>query len=207
MQAISRYSDAILIAAILLGVILFVWGLWTYLITRLTQFMLAGAPRPHYSAFEFRLRDLVFLNPAAFMDRLWTDDHATFVKGLWNETGSMISQRNIPAGLSSDNMEVYRTRISDGRCVVVITMPGSQQVSEPYLIGVVLPANEEIKRDLVAARNAVPFFVLSGYHLGRDTDLYEWTIAKKKITYNIGAPRDPKGSAGVIGAKLTEMRR
>jgi hypothetical protein len=177
------------------------------LLKRLSRYIRANTPRVQPGIFVMRLRDLVFQNPSLFMGRLWADDRRAFVQGLWKEVRAPIGRAGLVAGLPDEGMDVYRLHMPDGRAIAVVRMPNSPLMSEPILLGIVLPTDPSLGRDLVTARKAVRFFVLSRYQLGRSSDLCEWTIENKQLTYNVGASSDPEEFASAVAAKLEELGR
>jgi hypothetical protein len=192
---------------LLLGLCLAVVGLRI----GLRKAMLSSAPRSQYLLFKLRLRDLLFKDPFAFMAILWSAERDGFVRRLWNEVGHTAARAPItPGTVAPDGLGVRRMQISDGRALAVIVLPTPQRSGESYLIGVLLPWDDSLQRDVVRARRSVRYFVLSRYELGRMSDLCEWTTvngAPRELTYNVGAPTDPVGFAQAIEAKLVEMKR
>jgi len=165
-----------------------------------------NAPTPEMKAFEYRLRDLIFRDPALFMTRLQCPDGLGFVASLWKECGWVVPKDKLPPD-HPGAPDLHRFHLPDGRAIAVVKMPESRKALDPVLLGIVLPEDASLTRDLVRARRLVHFFVLYGPGYGRDSDLCEWPIKGRKLTYNVGAPRDPEGFARVVGNKLAELRR
>ena len=163
--------------------------------------------KQQHIAFELRLRDLVFRDPALFVGRLWANDRVGFVSGLWEEVGRKLAQHGAPAGLTPAGMAVDCLHLPDGRGIAVVKLPEFKGSSEFVLIGVVLPADPTFTTDTAKARAAARYFVLRPYSSGRSTDLCEWTAAGKELTYNIGAPRDAAGFARIVGETLQRLGR
>jgi hypothetical protein len=215
------------ILGVVVGVALWLAGRWA--LRQAAGAIFRGAmrnmPRAQPSLFVIRLRDLVFNDPFTCMNLLWSEGRDAFVRGLWHEAGWKVPRGRarvaLPGGvpgevpaeqsdLPADGMSVHRLHLLDGRAIAVITAPPPQRKYEPLLIGVVLPSDPRLKDDLTLARRSAHFFVLNEGGVGnsgRDTDLCGWTLDKKHLTYNVGAPRDVEGFARAVDAKLQELHR
>lgn len=95
----------------------------------------------------------------------------------------------------------------DGLVLAVVMLPPPKLSGEAYLVGILLPADPSLERDINRARKLVRFFVLNRWESGRDTDFCEWKPSGKQLTYNIGAPKDPQGFAKAIEARRQEDLR
>jgi hypothetical protein len=193
------------------------------------RYLSGRVSRMQHNAFVRRLRDLVFQDPFRFMNMLCSKEGEWFVRKLWQEVGGTCTQANIrlppqetsgsapghmpdphPVCLPDDGMGVQKCGLRDGNALAIVTLPEPKSVGETYMIGVVLPPDESLKEDLIRARKLVRYFIVNRWDMGgRNTDFCEWTLKgdePRELTYNVGAPRDPRGFALAIEAKLEESR-
>jgi hypothetical protein len=199
------------IVAGLLIVLVIVWFVRTLLRglgRRFVKHLWDNRPDVQQTAFVLQLRDLVFSNPYAYMTSLCTADGRLFVQRLWGEVGWKVARARQSTTTVDPAMDVQQFRFSDGRTIAVVCMPPTQHSHETIFIGVVLPMHPALKEDLSRAQQLVRFFILNRWGgSNRTTDLCGWTITKEQRTYNIGAPQNPQGFAGVVEAKLIELRQ
>jgi hypothetical protein len=170
--------------------------------------LLSGTPRDQGRIFELRLRDVVFRNPFATMEVLFSEGRDGFLHKLWDQSKPPPRRAGFEPGLPADGMFVYRTHLADGRAVAVIATPPPERHGELYRIAVVLPQDPRLREDVARARRQTRFFTLhrgSG-ETGRDTDLRGWTYDGRRRDYNVGAPLDPRRFAAALGEKLRELR-
>jgi hypothetical protein len=207
-MAISKTAQNALVAVVCLFLaILILRVLLRYWARSLIKGYLANRANPQMSAFELRLRDLVFRDPALFMNRLRAPDWQGFVASLWKESGWAASKTKLHIDPPDAVFSIHHLHLADGRAIAVVQMPKSERSHDPILLGIVLPDDDSLASDIARARRKVHFFVLYGPGYGRESDLCEWTIRGKQLTFNIGAPRDPDGFAHAVGDKLAELGR
>ena len=181
--------------------------------------------RAQHGGFVVRLRDLVFSDPFRFMNMLCSRESDWFVRGLWKEEGDKWARVRLPGGaegeamsdaeegephpvrLSDEGLGVEKIRLNDGHVLAVVRMPQPKVMGETYLIGVVLPPDETLKKDVGRARKLVKFFVVNRWEGERGTDFCQWTVGGKVLTYNVGAPLDANGFALAIQGKLEDEAR
>jgi hypothetical protein len=201
-------KNAITVVVVVLVIFVALRFIRRLLFAMLSRLFPANRATPQWKAFEYRLRDMVLRDPALFMARLCARDRQSFVASLWKEAG-WADGRQVTHSIASPDIgpKVDCLRLTDGRPIAVVTLPESTKVHNPILIGVVLPEDERFAQDLARARRAVHYFVLYGFKSERSTDLCEWPVQGRQLTYNIGAPRDPAGFARAVEAKLTELGR
>jgi hypothetical protein len=181
--------------------------------------------RAQHQVFVSRLRELIFKDPFAYMNMLCSNEAKWFVDNLWKEVGDTCARPSLrgggsmealemdgsaaphPARLSPDGLGVELFRMHDGLVLAVVKVPPPKLSGEAYLIGILLPADPSLERDINRARKQVRFFVLNRWESGRNTDFCEWKPNGKQLTYNIGAPKDPQGFAKAIEARRQEDLR
>lgn len=169
--------------------------------------ILAGMPRQQQLAFVYRLRDLVFADPHRYMTMLLSEDRHWFVRTLFQECKAFAPR--LPAGGSPvEAMTVTPMQLRDGRALAVVKMPEPVSQNETLFIGIILPRDETLARDVPRAKNLVRFFHLNRWGgQSRSTDLCGWTIKKQHRTYNVGATPTEQGFAEAIQKKLIELRQ
>jgi hypothetical protein len=200
-------QNVVTVAVCVLVGILAAIALLRFLIRRLVPSIVHDVPSPQMKIFEHRLRGFVFRDPALFMTRLSAPDHLAFVTSLWKESSWAVPKDKFPDAALAGDFEIHNLRLQDGRPIAIIRMPPSLESRDPVLFGIVLPHDPSFAQDLNRARKFVHFFVLYGPGYGRDSDLCEWSVKGRQLTYNIGAPKDPEGFARAVGDKLAELRR
>ena len=176
----------------------------------LRNMILSGMPRPQQFAFVIRLRDLVFSDPHRFMMMLFSEEKNWFVRGLWRECGAKAKRISDAGGSPEEGISVSQMQLRDGRALAVVKMPERVEEHETMFVGIVLPRDETLARDITRARQQVRFFYLNRYggpDRSRTTDLCGWTIKKQLRTYNVGAPPTEQGFAEAIEKKLVELRQ
>ncbi|HEY2588053.1 MAG TPA: hypothetical protein VGI81_20085 [Tepidisphaeraceae bacterium] len=185
----------------------------------------ARLTRAQHTVFEHRLREMIFKDPFRYTNMLCSKEALWFVRKLWEETGDACARASSPGGssasalerdgspaplptrLPADGMGVDVFRMHDGIILAVITLPPPRMTGEAYLIGILLPPDPTLARDILRARKCVRYFVLNRWEGGRDTDFCEWKPNGKQLTYNIGAPKHPEGFAKAIEARRQEERQ
>jgi len=192
---------------VLAAIVLLLRALLRHLLRALFRNMVARRPRAQRVKFARELRDLVFRDPFAFMSRLCADDRRAFVQSLWKEVGWKVARGGQRSADHEAEIDVKRLSFSDGRAIAVVCLPPPERDREAYFVGVVLPQDESLKRDLPRARRVVRYFVLNrgSMETGRSTDLCAWTPEGRELTYNIGAPKSPEGFARAVEEKLHEL--
>ena len=91
-------------------------------------------------------------------------------------------ERRLRAGGSPlEDMTVTHLQLRDGRALAVVRMPQPVDDHETLFIGIVLPRDETMARDIPRAKTLVRFFYLNRYSLSRSTDLCGWTVDKNNL--------------------------
>jgi len=181
--------------------------------------------RVQHQGFVARLRELVFSDPFRYMNMLCSKESEWFVRGLWKEEGDKWARVRISGGpegemmsgdgtepphperLSDEGMGVEQIRLNNGAVLAIVRLPPPKDLGETYLIGVVLPPDETLKVDIARARRLVRFFVVNRWEGERRTDLCQWKVDGKQLTYNVGSPLDANGFALAVQGKMEEERQ
>lgn len=205
-------------------------GAVVYFLRRLRRFIVENFSRRltrlQHSAFEIRLRELIFRDPFRYMNMLCSKEAEWFVTKLWEETGDVCARPSLPGGAAARLMEsqgsaaphpirlpaegigVELFRMHDGLVLAVVKFPEPKFSGEAYFAGILLPADPTLSSDINRARQRVRYFVLNRFEGNRNTDFCEWKVNGRQLTYNIGAPKYPEGFAKAIEARREyELRR
>jgi hypothetical protein len=215
--------NAIITCILLLAFLAILGGGFVYFLTRLRRWIVsdvaARLTRAQHSAFEARLREMIFKDPFRYTNMLCSKEAIWFVRTLWEETGDACARPSLPGGstaqmleangspaphpvrLPAEGLSVDVFRLHDGMILAVVTLPPPELTGEACLIGILLPPDPTLAQDIQRARRCVRYFVLNKWSSGRDTDFCEWKPTGKQLTYNIGAPKYPAGFAKAIEAR------
>jgi hypothetical protein len=188
------------------------WVLWRLLLLLLrrviVQGIIANRPRPQPVIFLHRLREFVFKNPVGARQILLSESARSVVRKIWADSKPPPQQRVGEPALSAEGLDVHRQSLSDGRTMIVISMPPPQRKHEPYLAAIVFPTDALFQSNPIRARAVTRFFLLDrgSSQTGRETDLRGYTAAGEERWYNLGAPTDPARFAKALVEKLNELK-
>jgi hypothetical protein len=188
------------------------WVLWRLLLLVLrrviVQGIIANRARPQPVIFLQRLREFVFKNPIGARQILLSESARSVVRKIWADSKPPPQQRVGEPALPPDGLAVHSFHLTDGRTLVVVTMPPPQRTHEAHLAAIVFPTDALFQSNPIRARAMTRFFLLDrgSSETGRETDLRGYTAAGEERWYNVGAPTDPARFAGAIVEKMNELK-